>query len=98
MVGSDRQRSSSVQDIIERATRLVSHGLNPRPDFERPSFREALLGVAGDGGAINGRRLSKWIGSNESRIVGSLRVVRKGMYRGFMTWNMERVAARGGEG
>ncbi len=93
VIGRDRV---SVQDIIERATRTVTQGFTHRLDFERPSFREALLGVAGDGGAISGRRLSKWIGRNENRIVEGLRIVRSGMYSGFMTWRVERVGGDAG--
>ena len=34
-----------------------------------PEFREALLAVAGHGGAINSRRLGKWLAANQKRIV-----------------------------
>ena len=88
VIGSDRV---SVQDLIDRATRLGPSGFGVKPDFQHSSLREALLAVAGDGGAINGRRLSKWIGSNENRIVDGIRVARRGMYRGFMTWSLEQV-------
>jgi hypothetical protein len=49
--------------------------------------------VAGDGEAVNSRRLSKWITGQENRIIEGLRIVRKGMLRGFMTWELEQVGA-----
>jgi len=83
-------RRVSVQDIIEQATRTTPPtGLCFKPEMVNPGFREALLHVSGDGGMINGRRLSKWIGANESRLVTGFRIVRKCMLRGFMTWELE---------
>lgn len=90
VVGTSRV---SVQDIIERATRThLSSSVNGRPEMLHPAFREALLHFAGDAGVVNGRRLSKWIGSNESRIVDGFRISRKGMLRGFMTWELDRTS------
>ncbi|MBD3838439.1 hypothetical protein, partial [Brevundimonas sp.] len=60
-----------------------------RAEFVHPEFREALLRVAGEGGAINGRRLGKWIGSHRSRIVGGLRLVNAGVSAGHTRWQLE---------
>jgi hypothetical protein len=86
----------SGQDIIERATRTQNAagiGFNTRPEYVHAPFREALLQVAGDGGAVNSRSLSKWITGQENRIIKGLRIVRRGMLRGFMTWELEQVGA-----
>ena len=37
-------------------------------EFSNAEFREALLVVAGDGGAINGMRLGRWLGKHKDRI------------------------------
>ncbi len=88
------QARVSGRDIIERATGThipLGAGFHAKPEFRHPDFREALLTVAGDAGAVNSRRLSKWITANENRIVGGLRILRKGMLAGFMTWELEQM-------
>ena len=60
-----------------------------RPEFSHPDFREALLTVAGDGGAINSRRLGKWLGANQGRIVAGCRILQDGLVAGTMTWRLE---------
>lgn len=81
-------QAANVRDVIERATeqrpQLYGHA-----EFVHPEFREALLRVAGEGGAINGRRLGKWIGSHQNRIVGGLRLVNAGVSAGFTRWQLE---------
>ena len=93
VIGSQRV---SCRDIIEHATRtLTSLGPYAKPEFRHPDFREALLTVAGDSGAVNSRRLSKWIGANKDRIVNRLRIVERGMRAGFMTWQLEHMDGAG---
>ena len=79
---------ANVRDVIERATeqrpQLYGHA-----EFVHPEFREALLRVAGEGGAINGRRLGKWIGSHQNRIVGGLRLINAGVSAGHTRWLLE---------
>lgn len=79
---------ANVRDVIERATeqRPQLHG---RTEFVHPEFREALLRAAGEGGAINGRRLGKWIGSHQNRIVGGLRLVNAGVSAGHTRWQLQ---------
>lgn len=79
---------ASVRDVIERATEQRPQ-LYSRAEFVHPEFREALLRVAGEGGAINGRRLGKWIGSHQNRIVGGLRLINAGVSAGFTRWQLE---------
>lgn len=79
---------ANVRDVIERATEQRPQ-LYGRTQYEHPEFREALLRVAGEGGAINGRRLGKWIGGQQNRIVGGLRLVNAGVSAGFTRWQLE---------
>jgi putative DNA primase/helicase len=43
--------------------------------FLRPEFRDLLLRVAGDGGAVSSRRLGKWLSRISGRIVDGCRLV-----------------------
>lgn len=79
---------ATVRDVIERATEQRPQ-LYGRAEFVHPEFREALLRVAGEGGAINGRRLGRWIGSHQNRIVGGLRLVNAGVSAGHTRWQLE---------
>jgi hypothetical protein len=42
--------------------------------FKFPEFRDLLLRVAGEGGAISGRRLGKWLSKIAGRVVGGHRI------------------------
>ena len=85
VIGLDRV---TVSEVIRQATAPQSAGLFPsNPDL--PEFREALLTVAGDGGAINGRRLGKWLGRNKDRIVDGMRIVQDVKLEGNATWRLQ---------
>lgn len=89
-------RKVGVREIIDAATEQqsgVGQGglLIGRPAFRHPDFREALLAVAGDGGVINNRRLGKWLGAQQSRIVEGRRFSRAGLSGGNMQWQLEEV-------
>ncbi|WP_336489688.1 PriCT-2 domain-containing protein [Methylobacterium nigriterrae] len=43
-------------------------------EFKAPEFRDLLLRVAGDGGAVNSRRLGKWLSGISGRVVESHRL------------------------
>ncbi len=77
----------SVKEVIDVATEQQSsfHG---RADFINPDFREALLAVAGDGGAISGRRLGKWLSANQGRIVNGMRLAADGQHAGIIRWRL----------
>lgn len=84
VIGMDRV---SVREIIERATEQRPH-LYGRSEFIHPEFREALLAIAGEGGAINGGRLGKWIGAHQNRIVAGLKLVSGGLSAGRARWRL----------
>lgn len=46
-------------------------------DFVAPEFRDLLLRQAGDGGAVNSRRLGKWLSKIKGRVVGGHRIEMK---------------------
>jgi len=43
-------------------------------EFAQPEFRDALLRIAGEGGAVSSKRLGKWLSKISGRIVGGLRL------------------------
>jgi len=90
-------RRVSVKDVIDVATDQHSsfHG---RAEFINPDFRESLLAVAGDGGAISGRRLGKWLAANQGRIVHGMRLVADGMVSGIARWRLVEQDAKSIEG
>jgi hypothetical protein len=87
----------AVRDLIDQAVEqhyppIGASTLYPRPEFRHPDFREALLTIAAEGGVINSRRLGKWLGSHQGRIVQGLRLVRHGLIEGILHWRVEPVA------
>jgi len=77
----------SVKDIIDNATSHII-GLYGKPVYENPAFREALLVVAADGGAVNSRRLGKWLSTINGRIVGGKKIVDDGILHGNALWKL----------
>jgi hypothetical protein len=79
----------SVRALIERATRTQqTGGYLGKEEFAHPDFREALLNVAGRGGAINGQALGNWLGRNRGRIIGGFKLERHGIVQGNATWKL----------
>ena len=58
-------------------------------EFKNPEFRDALLIVAGDGGAINSLKLGKWLGANQDRFVLGYKIVQDGERGGSKLWKLE---------
>jgi hypothetical protein len=67
----------SVKDVIERVA--------AQPDA---ALREALLTVAGSGGAVNSRMLGKWLARHKDRIVDGLGIRSASMLHGNAQWEM----------
>ncbi|KAA2237078.1 PriCT-2 domain-containing protein [Salinarimonas soli] len=94
VIGSERV---SVKHVIDRAIELEEASLGdglyaarkPRP-YKHPEFREALLAVAGEGGAISSRRLGRWLASNQNRLVGCYKIVADGIVEGITRWRLHR--------
>ncbi|MGE3743604.1 MAG: PriCT-2 domain-containing protein [Geminicoccaceae bacterium] len=82
------QRRVSVKEVIDAAVEQRHASFAGRPEFIHPDFREALLVVAGDGGAINGRRLGKWLSANQNRIIDGMKIMADGVLTGIMRWRL----------
>ena len=89
-------RRVSVKEVIDIATDQHS-GLYGRGEFINPDFREALLAVAGDGGAVSGRRLGKWLAANQGRIVNGMRLAADGQHAGIIRWRLWEQGANAAE-
>lgn len=51
-------------------------------------FREALLAVAGERGAVNTRRLGLWLRSVRGKIVSGMKIESGGTVKGIATWRL----------
>jgi hypothetical protein len=81
----------TTRELIEKATERQWAGPFNREEFRYPDFREALLAVAGKGGAINGRSLGIWLGSINGRVVAGRKIADGGVIHGSRTWRLEKV-------
>jgi len=81
-------RRVTARVIIDRATAARAPGplAGLKHEFTHPELREALLVVAGDGGAISGRRLGRWLSAQENRMVEGLSIKRGGKTEGSTFW------------
>lgn len=77
----------TVRILIDRAT-AQRHAEGGGQEFKHPDFREALLRVAGKGGAINGMRLGKWLGANKGRVVDHVSIQPGTISEGSNTWKV----------
>jgi hypothetical protein len=75
-----------VRDVVEAANR---HS----PDPNRVELHEVISDIADERGQISRKRLGKWIGRNEGRIVGGLRFVKSPMIRNAVQWQVESVSS-----
>ena len=87
------QKAVSVRDVIDQATQQITSlgqgfASSPRHEFSRPDFREALLVIAGDGGAINSKRLGKWLAAHQNRVIQGLSIQRDSISAGVQRWRL----------
>ncbi len=87
VIGNDK---ITVRRVIEKATRQTAGtGFDySKSEFSHPDFREALLAIAGQGGAINGKRLGKWLASHAKRIADGCWIEQGGVLEGTATWRL----------
>lgn len=85
----------SVRELIDRAAEQRQQMFG-KAEFIHPELRESLLVVAGEGGAINSRRLGKWIGGNQNRIVGGRKIVGATVSAGNARWQIQGSETQGG--
>jgi hypothetical protein len=79
-LGTERM---SVAEIIKTAN------TEKLGDFVFGYFRDALLAVAGNGGAISPSRLGKWLVSNADRVVDGRRICRDEDVDKVSHWRLE---------
>ena len=90
VIGTDRV---TVREIIEQAAAQQTQ-LFGKAEFVNPEFREALLRVAGEGGAINGTRLGKWLSQHQNRVVAGHRIIAAGTTGNRAHWQLDIVNVR----
>lgn len=85
----------SAREVIEIATSDTTETTPPyRRAFVYADFREALLVVAGDGGAINSKRLGKWLSAHADRIVRGRKLMADGGQQSAIRWRLIQVGDR----
>jgi putative DNA primase/helicase len=85
--------------LIKKATEYKDRqGIDlGRPEFIFPELREALLAVAGAGGAINSARLGRWISKHNGRIVDGRKIERGTLSDGYQQWRVVKPFPRDGD-
>ncbi len=76
----------SVREAIDVATHQIGGGIGARFEFSNPDFREALLQIAGAGGAINSKKLGWWLKRKVGTIVDHLTVLAMGGAQKVQRW------------
>jgi hypothetical protein len=82
--------SVTVAQIIKRATETRMNFESS--EFMHPDFREALLAVAAQGGAINSKRLGHWLNAHKDRIVSGFFFQQMGTRQGAAVWSLRRTS------
>lgn len=82
------ERRVTVRDVITAATEGGMNSMG-RIEFRHADLREALLGVAGDGGAVSSKRLGKWLTAHMGRRCHGSQLVRAGIVSGIQTWRLD---------
>jgi hypothetical protein len=57
-------------------------------EFTHPEFREALLTVAGEGGAVNSYKLGRWLGKIKEKLVDGRQIIAAGVLDGIGRWKL----------
>lgn len=81
----------TVRRVIEKANKQSAPGgMGFATEYDLPDLREALLSVAGRGGAINSKALGRWLKANSKRIVGGASFEASGaIYDGAAMWQLK---------
>jgi putative DNA primase/helicase len=76
-------RAITVQALVEMASRVTPDGGAFYPDL-----RDALVAIAGEarGTEINVRRLGKFLGRNEDRVLGGVKITRRAVTTSTVQW------------
>jgi hypothetical protein len=80
----------TTREIADKAEIRHPTVIGEPPDYAHPDLRELLLRLFGERGAINTKRLGKWLHARERRIVDGRRFVRRGAASGgVIRWAVE---------
>jgi putative DNA primase/helicase len=84
----DPEKRYRALKIVEYATskRFTISGDGARARRERADFHTALLGVAGDGGFINVKRLGRYLAANKNKVIDCMRIEEAGSHAGSLYW------------
>lgn len=91
-------RLASVREAIEAATEQIAGFAGMRHEYKHPDFREALLQIAGVGGAINSRTLGKWLARHVKAVVDGLTVLKADGAQGVQRWGFGPAVVAAGVG
>lgn len=86
--GTDR---TTVKAALATANATTPQPYSGKSVLANPDLHDALLAVAGRGGALNNRALGKWLGQYRNRIVGGFRLTQDGVTDGSASWRLEAV-------
>lgn len=99
--GSDPRRSELLAVLSAWDATIGSRPVTGKEIIDaavpHPEFRDALLSVAGAGGAINTARLGVWLRKVKGRIAGGLRIEAATMSGGINRWELRGGKAAGQE-
>jgi putative DNA primase/helicase len=81
-----QSRNVTIAEVIREATAVSEPEYGGRPEPANPSLRDALMDIAGRGGAINARALGAWLSSKLNTIVDGRQFARMGERRSVAVW------------
>jgi putative DNA primase/helicase len=89
VIGQDHVTAAQV---VKRATEMRAdlYGGGGTAEFVHADFREVLLAVAGQGGAVNTRKLGNWLTARKDRIVGGMCFRQEGIKGGVAVWSLRK--------
>ncbi len=89
------QHDIGITDPTAGRDPITARELAEQDAFSKPVFRDALLRIAGERGAINTKRLGRWLLSHEGRIGGGLAIKCCGTTRdGAARWGLYPASGR----
>ena len=80
----------TVKGLADHADERAPTKMGEPTDYAHPEWRDCLLRIAGERGAISTRRLGNWLRDREGRIAGGLRLVKAGTAQGGVAkWTLK---------
>lgn len=76
----------SVSELVEKASQCDRNSASS--EYANPQLRDALLAVAGRGGAINAKSLGKWLKRYKGKIVNGFKIEQREHRLGVSLWEL----------